>query len=213
VVSASRRLSFEDGEGCLADLDQVAELDPKMDARMAVMRGQCEMLVGKCQFGKARVARWYVDENAMPPARAEQTAESIGAMYCRGGDSTDRDALLRANFELMDGTGIQQRTSAYCAERIAIVLEMLPKVPPKDGADVQVKGMEQTLFFTFAACYASAGDCGAAYDAYDEYFPKDGVALLDAAAREKVIRDSFEASIHRCKPSAPMPGEASPSGR
>lgn len=200
VASANRKMMHDDGKGCLADLDAVAKVDPKMDARMAVTRGQCEMLVGKCQAGKARVAKWYVDEAAMTPERAAQTAEALGSMRCRGGDSTDRDALLRAHFELTDGAYMNKRTPAFCAERIKTVRELLPKVPPKDFDDSQVKGMGQALFYTSAACYARAGDCKAAYEIYADLFPKEGVDKLDAATRTKVIRESFESSVERCKP-------------
>src|SRR5690606_9514195 len=83
VASATRKMNFDDGKGCLADLDQVAAIDPKFDARLAVTRGMCEMLVGRCQEGKQRVARWYQEETNMHPERAMITAESIASMRCR----------------------------------------------------------------------------------------------------------------------------------
>lgn len=201
VASASRKMMHGDGKGCLEDLDEVAALDPKLDARLAVTRGQCEMLVGKCQEGKDRVADWYVRETAMTPERAATTAESLGSMRCRGGDSTDRDRLLAAFFDLSDGAYMNKRDPAFCRQRVEIIRELLPKVPPKDADDAQIKGGGQALFYTAAACYARAEDCKAAYAIYRELFPASGLsAINDPKQREKIVRESFDSSIERCKP-------------
>lgn len=201
VASASRKMMHGDGKGCLEDLDKAAALDPKLDARLAVSRGQCEMLVGECQQGKARVAKWYEVETAMTPERAAATAESLASMRCRAGDSTDRDRLLAALYDLSDGAYMNKRDNAFCKQRVEIIRDLLPKVPPKDADDSQIRGGGQALFYTAAACYARAGDCKAAYSIYRELFPASGLsAISDPKQREKVVRDSFESSIERCKP-------------
>lgn len=201
VASASRKMMHDDGKGCLADLNAVRKLDPKMDRRLDVTRGQCEMLVGRCQAGKKRIAHWYEVETAMTPERAATTAEQLGSMRCREGDSSDRDALLRALFELSDGAYMNKRSPGWCKARVTTVRKLLPKVPPKDAMDTQISGGGQALFYTAAACYAHAGDCKGAYAIYRDLFPAKGLAAIkDAKQREQMIRDSFNSSIVRCKP-------------
>lgn len=200
VASASRKMMHGDGKGCLGDLDTLAAADPRMDARMAVIRGQCEMLAGECQRGKRRIADWYVAETALTPERAEVMAESLGSMRCRGGDASERDRLLAALFDLTDGAYVNKRDSAWCAEQVKIARDLLPRVPVRDVDDTQISGGAQALFHTAAACHARAGDCRAAFRIYRELFPGAGLsAIPDPAQREKVIRDAFDASIERCK--------------
>lgn len=199
VATASRKLMHGDGEGCLADLDRIAAIDPKLDARMVVTRGQCEMLVGRCQAGKARVARWYVEESAMHPERAAITAETIGSMRCRDGDSTDRDRLLRAFYELSDGAWMNKKPSAACKAQLDIARRLIPKVPPAGPEDTQISGGAQALFNTAATCFAHAGDCRSARAVYRELFPPKALeAIADPAERDKVVATSFESTVTRC---------------
>lgn len=200
VTAANRKMNHGNGEGCLTDLDAVKAIDPKMDARLAVTRGQCEMLVGKCQEGKERIARWYEVETAMTPERATATAEQLGAMRCRGGNSTDRDRVLVALFNLSDGAYMNTRDPEYCQENLDVTRGLLPKVTPTAGPDdSQITGGAQALFHTAASCFARAGDCKTAFTVYADLFPASGLAAIpDPAQRRKVIRDAFTSSIPRC---------------
>lgn len=199
VAIASRKMMHDDGKGCLADLDKVALIDAKLEARMAVTRGQCEMLVGKCQEGKARVARWYVEETNQHPERAAITAESIGAMRCRDGDSTDRDRLLRAFYELSDGAYMNKKPASACREQLEIAKKLIPRVQPRSPEDSQISGGAQALFHTAAVCFAQADDCKTAWATYRALFPAKGLeAIADAAERDKIVGSSFDSSIARC---------------
>jgi hypothetical protein len=199
VATASREMMHDDGEGCLADLDRIAAIDAKLDARMAVTRGQCEMLVGRCQAGKARIAGWYRDEMAMHAERAAITAETIGSMRCRDGDSTDRDRLLRAFYELSDGAYMNKQPSAACKAQLDIARRLIPKVPPSGPEDGQISGGAQALFYTAATCFAHADDCRSARAVYRELFPAKGLAAIaDPAERDKVVAASFESTVTRC---------------
>jgi hypothetical protein len=201
VASASRHMHHGDGEACLADLDEVARLDPKMDERLSITRGQCEMLIGKCQEGKRRVAHWYEIETAMTPERAAVTAEQIASMRCKGGDATDRDRLLVALYDLSDGAYMNPREPAFCRERVELARELLPRVTPVGPDDTQITGGGQALFFTAASCFARAGDCEAAFAFYAELFPADGLsAIPDPAERQRLIRQSFDDSVALCSP-------------
>ncbi len=200
VASAARKMNHGDGEGCLADLDRVEARDPKMADRLAGTRGPCEMLGGKCQEGKERIARWYEVETAMTPERAAVTAEQLGSMRCRGGNSSDRDRVLVALFNLQDGAYMNTRDPSFCQENLDVARSLLPRVTPTAGPDdSQITGGAQALFFTAASCFARAGDCDKAFAVYRDLFPAAGLASIpDPAQRNKIIRESFDSSITRC---------------
>jgi hypothetical protein len=200
AASANRKLMHGDGKGCLADLDRIAALDPKLDAQLLMVRAQCRMAVGECQAGKQQIAGYYERELAMTRERAEQTAESIASMHCQGGDASERDRLLAAYFDLTDGAYLNKRDVGFCKDRVAIIEELAPRVPPRDVEDAQISGGRQALFHTGAMCFARAGDCKAAYAHYRRYFPREGLdAIADPGTRESVVRDAFDSSIALCK--------------
>ncbi len=199
VAAASRKMFHDDGEGCLEDLQRVGELDSGMLERLAVTQGQCEMLVGKCQEGKTRISAWYQREMAMTTVRADEMAEQLGAMRCRGGDSSQRDRLLGALYELSDAAYMNPRDVAYCEARVKTVLELEGKVKAQGPRDSQISGGKQALFHTAAACLVAAGDCRRAEARFRELFPREGLdAITDPALREKVLRESFESSFESC---------------
>ncbi|MCX4247781.1 hypothetical protein [Paraliomyxa miuraensis] len=200
VESASRKMNHGDGQGCLEDLQAIVRIDPKMHRRLAITQGQCEMLVGQCQKGKERISKWYQVETAMTKERADITAEQLGSMRCRGGDSTDRDKLLAALFNLQDGAYMNTRTPEYCRENLDVARRLIPKVKATGPDDTQISGGAQALFHTAAACFGRAKDCVAAFRVYEELFPAKGT-IADPATAKKVIRDSFESSITHCKKS------------
>lgn len=200
VADATRKMMHDDGRGCLADLDRAAQLDTKLVTRLEAVRGQCEMLIGRCQDGKARIARWYESETNMHPQRAMLSAESMASMRCRGGDSTDRDRLLVALFELQQGAFVEPFTAASCELHLSTARALIPKVKPRNVDDGQVRGGAQALFHTAALCFARAGSCTRSFEVYRELFPAEGLNQLpDLEARDRVVRDAFVTSIERCK--------------
>jgi len=208
VTTATRKLMHDDGAGCLADLDKVAAIDPKLDLRLAATRGQCEMLVGQCQVGKERIARWYELEAGMQPDRAMITAEQIGSMRCREGDSSERDRLLRAYFDLSDGAYMNKRSSEFCKTALATARELIPKVKPRGPDDGQITGGAQALFHTAASCFARAGDCKQAWATYSALFPQTTTTPEAAAMMPGIIREAYDTSILFCgakQREAPIP--------
>ena len=197
VASATRKMNFDDGKGCLADLDKIHALDAKFDARLAVTRGMCEMLVGRCQEGKQRIARWYQEETNMHPERATTTAESLASMRCRDGDSTDRDRLLRAYFDLSDGAYMNKKSVANCKAALDVARALIPKVKPQGPEDAQIRDSPRALFHTAATCFGRAGDCKTALAVYREFYPSLDT-VKDQATRDKIVQDSFDSSIAHC---------------
>lgn len=208
VTTATRKLMHDDGAGCLADLDRVAAIDPKLDVRLAATRGQCEMLIGQCQVGKERIARWYETDAGMQPERAMITAEQIGSMRCREGDSSERDRLLRAYFDLSDGAYMNKRSSEFCKTALATARELIPRVKPRAPDDGQITGGAQALFHTAASCFARAGDCKQAWATYSALFPQTATTPEAAAMMPQIIRESYDSSILFCgakQRDAPIP--------
>ena len=210
--SAMRKMAHDDGAGCLADLERIDAIDPKQGARQAAARGQCEMLVGKCQQGKQRVARWYEEETAMTPERAMVTAESLASMRCRGGDSNDRDRLMRALYDLSDGAYMNKRTPEFCKQSLAEARRLIPVVKTRGPDDTQISGGAQALFHTAASCFARAGDCDAAWSTYRELFPNATAAATPEAAAmmPQIIRDAYDSSILFCGAQKRGPAQAEP---
>lgn len=208
VTTATRKLMHDDGAGCLADLDRVAAIDAKLDLRLAATRGQCEMLIGQCQTGKERIARWYEAEAGMQPERAMITAEQIGSMRCREGDSSARDRLLRAYFDLSDGAYMNRRSSEFCKTALATARELIPQVKPRGPDDGQITGGAQALFHTAASCFARAGDCKQAWATYSALFPQTATTPEAAALMPGIIREAYDSSILFCgakQRDAPIP--------
>jgi hypothetical protein len=194
--AANRKMLHDDGKGCLAELDRLKQLDAKFESTMVSIRAQCEMLVGRCQAGKQALLDYYVREMNMSPEIAKTSVEGIASMRCRGGDETDRDRLLRALRELTDGAYMNTRSD--CAENIARVKQLVPRVPPTGPDDSQVTSSPKALFHTGAACLARAGDCKAAFVVYRDEFPSP-MGQLSEKDRRSVIEKSFRSSIERCK--------------
>lgn len=199
TASANRKMVHDDGKGCLADLERISALDPRLGGTLVAFRAQCEMLVGHCQQGKRMIADYYRDQSGMSESMATRTAESIAAMRCRGGDMNERDQLLRALWELSDGAYMNGRSAKSCRDNIALVQRLAPRVKPRDPEDSMVSGGPKALFHTGAACLARAGECADAWRTYRENFPSPLDAVQDPAQRRVIVEESFRSSIERCK--------------
>lgn len=197
MQAANRKLMHDDGKGCLEELDRLKALDPKLESTLVGIRAQCEMLSGRCQAGKQALTDYYVRELNMAPELAKTSVEGVASMRCRGGDETDRDRLLRALRELVDGAYVTTRSD--CAANVKRVKALLPKVPPSGPDDSQVNSSPKALFHTGAACLARAGDCKAAFQVYREEFPSGGLEKLPERERRAVLEKSFRSGIERCK--------------
>lgn len=121
-------------------------------------------------------------------------------MKCRGGDSTARDRLLVALFNLQDGAYMNTRTPELCRENLETAKRLIPGVKPNGPDDTQISGASQALFHTAASCFGRAKDCRTAFQVYEELFPSKAT-IPDPAMAKKIIRESFESSITHCKPS------------
>lgn len=200
MSSAARKMNHDDGVGCLSDLDQLVAADPRHDQHTQYMRGQCEMLSGKCQVGKQRIDAYMAYQNNTPVEQRVRIVEAMASMHCRGGDMTDRDRLLSANHRLMQGAYMQTLTSAECAAAHDTARALMKKVPPRDADDTTISNLPKSLYFTAANCFARAGDCKGARRAFEQGFPQDSLAKVkDPAAKQKILDSTFESVVSKCK--------------
>lgn len=200
LESASRKMHHHDGKGCLEDLARVSA-KPAVTRGTQLMRAQCGMLVGRCQAGKKVLADYYVAQTNMSVARAEQTAERMGAIYCRGGDSTPRDRLLRAQQELQNGAYLDPRTD--CEANVQLIRKLAPKVSPRDEEDTAVTAIPKSLYHMGASCHARAGDCKAAWRTFRENYPQEVLAKVAPDVRDQIVRSNFGSLVQKCKDLAP----------
>ncbi len=198
LTSANRKFAHKDGPGCLADLDHLTALRPTYATSTVTTRASCEMLAGRCQQGKARLTRYWREEQNMHPERAASTTESMAAMYCRGGDSNERDRLLAAILDLSMGTS-ETHTVAQCEASYSTIRQLQPRVKPNGPDDHQVLNASSNLYALAPMCFARAGDCRRARATFTESFPPERLADLAPAVRITSMQSIFESLVPRCK--------------
>jgi hypothetical protein len=196
LQSARRKAMHDDGQGCIEDLERVAALDAKLASTLTVQYAQCRMLLGHCQEGKRTVADNLVRDMNLSRQRAETMAEAFAAQYCRGGDSTERDRLLRAANELTQGSYLDPRKD--CEANTRLIKKLTPKVPPNGPDDHRIAGIGKTLHVQAARCHARAGDCGAAWRAFRDNHPEAPLKSLSREHREQVQRTTFQTIVTSC---------------
>jgi hypothetical protein len=119
--------------------------------------------------------------------------EAYLVQKCQGAEATPRIRLLRAYNKLstgyLDAKGI---AASECANAFATVERLMPQVKPKGVDDAVIEHMPINVYHSAAGCFAKAGDCQAAFDAYsrDERMKK-----LDC----KVIRSNLGMVFKQCK--------------
>jgi hypothetical protein len=177
--SASKKLQAGDGKGCLADLDQHDKLDPRPGGMStnpaaswpAMLRGQCLMLSGQCEAGKATFRKAY---EAGPgagsdPDKIDTIVGVYSGKFCQGGKLTPRDEMIKARMTLQEGAWTKKTDVATCTNAYKTILRLKDTVKPKDDDDVLLKDPVQFAMTSAPACILKAGgDCEAAFQAYWE---------------------------------------------
>lgn len=202
VATANRNMMHGDGAGCLAALDQAQTLAPKLAGSLIPTRAQCDMLVGRCQEGKQLIVDHYRRELAMSREQADNMAESLAAMRCRGGDSTERDKLLAALMNLQNAAFVSRESTGYCEENLATVRRLLPRVKPKSEDDSRVINAEASLFSMVPLCFQRAGNCKRSREVMDEVLPprtREAYAKFTPKQRELAIQTNWESIVPKCK--------------
>lgn len=108
--AAVAKANAGDGRGCLAELDNYDELEPKRPStdpkqRFSALRAQCLMMAGECEAGKSLYREHLPTtgvSRALGPRHIDRLIEAYVASHCVG-DLEPRDALLRALMRLHEG--------------------------------------------------------------------------------------------------------------
>ena len=195
--AAIERYRAGDGPGCLAELDARDKVDRNATnlstdprAPTAAYRAWCVMLAGQCDAGKAqyrRVLQTTLPKDVATPEVVDRFVDQQAAQSCRGSSLSPRDALLRAYQTLERGAQMSlapdpKSYAAACASAYADIKRLAPTVKPRDEEDYSVNAATKLSFSAFNAvkCFARAGDCASAFQAYHDR----GVALPAATERE-----------------------------
>jgi hypothetical protein len=207
--AARAKANSRDGRGCLAELDQHDQLDPRPEGMSTTIgsaysttRGQCLMLAGQCAAGKVMFRR-SLEKNAgaqLGPEQLDKSADAYASMNCQGGSMSPRDSLLKALFELQQGAYMQKKTTAACDAAYQTAKKLVPTVKPNDDDDTQVKMAGASLRTTAPACFAKAGDCDAAWSSWKEAWKLDpALSEKSRNLNDDALRRGFEAVVSKCK--------------
>jgi hypothetical protein len=208
LQTATIKMNAKDGKSCIAELDQHDRLDPRplglstnpQSGYPAVIRAQCLMASGKCApgkelFRKQAQAGW----GATQPDKIDVMTDAIAGQWCQGGAMSPRDQFVKARMGLQEGmTG--HHTVQQCTDDYQTMMRLKDTVKPKDEDDVMVKDPVITMSAYAPACFARAGDCNAAFNAYEETTmlrAKDAGRTL--AKGDPSTRRAFEMTVQRCK--------------
>ncbi len=209
LQSAIMKMNSKDGRSCLSELDQHDRLDPRPGGLSpnpeagyaAVVRSQCLMASGQCAAGKTLFRRQAMKTwGQQSPERLDTVTDAIAGQWCQGGALSPRDQFLKARMELQDGAYTSKKDVAVCRADMETILKLRATVTPKDEDDVMVKDPERFAATAGPACFAKAGDCPGAFEAYK----KGAIAVgtingHPVAGNEPFLRSNFESSVPRCK--------------
>jgi hypothetical protein len=207
--AARMKASSRDGRGCLAELDEHDKLDPRPEGLSATVgsaystiRAQCLMLSGQCAAGKVMFRRSMEKSSGanMGPEQLDKSADAWASMNCQGGSMAPRDQLLKALFELQQGAYMTKKTTAACDAAYQTAKKLVPTVKPNDDDDSQVKMAGASLRTTGPSCFAKAGDCDSAWNAWKEAWKLDpNLSAQSRNLNDDALRHGFEAVVAKCK--------------
>jgi hypothetical protein len=208
MQSATTKMNAKDGKGCIADLDQHDRLDPRPGGLStspeggytAVIRAQCLMASGQCSAGKTLFRRQAMKNwGQSSPEKVDTMTDAIAGQWCQGGTLTARDQFLKARMTLQEASSTKKE-AAVCKENMDTIVRLMSSVKAKDEDDVMVKDPEHFIAHYGPACFAKAGDCPSAFEAY-----KKGQILVGqnnghpVTGNEPYMRGNFDSSVPRCK--------------
>jgi hypothetical protein len=160
------------------------------------------MLAGQCYAGKVMYRR-ALEKSAganMGPEQLDKATDGYASMNCQGGSMSARDQLLKALFDLNQGAYMQKKTTAACDAAYQTAKKLVPTVKPTDDDDSQVKQAGAALRTTAPACFAKAGDCDSAWNAWKEAWKLDpNLSPQSRNLNEAGLRAGFDAVVSKCK--------------
>lgn len=209
LQSAETKRQSGDGKGCLADLDEHDRLDPRpgglstapASGKTAGLRAECLMLAGQCDTGKVafRKALEATKGGEIGPERMDAIVDATAGQYCRGSKMGEKDQYLAAMTTFRDGgLGIKKKTRDECQSAFDTFMKLSGKLRG-DGSDPSLpKNPYDAVAMPAASCFAKAGDCKGAFEAYRALMnakgPNDGWKPKD----DNAARVGFEGIVESC---------------
>lgn len=193
----ARKVARKDAT-CLADLDRIAKLDPKAASRMGMTRGQCLMIAGQCKAGSALMRKEWAETGQLMDEQLDRTVEQFESMYCVG-PLDDRGELLRALTELQKGAHQGNIGIRACTNATKTIARLKGRVRPRNDEDFQILTIADSFGMTSANCFARAGDCAAAWKSFNDGLSTHIQSISDPKIRADVVRQTFDASVPKCK--------------
>ena len=201
MSSATAKMNAHDGKGCIAELDAHDKLDPRPSgmstnpkAWASQMRGQCLMLSGQCDVGKAFFRKAFEGTTGQAPEVVDSAVDLMVRTNCQG-KMTPRDELLQASTAINTG-GFQKTDAASCAKNYATLQRLASVVKPKDEEDYLVKSaiVPGTWLSPVPRCFAKADDCATAFKVFSQlYLAQNPTFTTDT------VKASFAAMVPLCK--------------
>lgn len=196
--SAKLKQESGDGKGCLSELDAHDALDPNQlstdpKTKLALPRGVCLMMAGKCDAGK-KLARKALMVKFGEQSGAEQVEGMLNGFvgqYCQGKSMGDKDTLLAALTTLQNGALIKKIPAKDCANAHKTVQKLRGKVDLESAP--QFRNLDTQLETNVASCFARAGDCASGLKAYKKYARGNRPQLYEAMS-EKEIAASLQST-------------------
>jgi len=200
-------MNAKDGKGCLAELDEHDKLDPSALSTSqgaflpGTTRGQCLMLSGQCEAGKALWRKAYTTQYGaqITPTAADTITDNMAGQYCQGGKLSEKDQFATAKTELSQGSSTDPalvKTTAQCQKSLDTYLALYKKTTGCADGDANCRMALMEVSATGPGCFAKAGDCQASYKAFQSI---NAAKSGPDKAPDSMRRAMFEATIPACK--------------
>ncbi len=207
--AAMDRYRARDGKACIKELEasdkgnsDVAQLSITAGSYSALVRAECVMLSGQCDAGKNQLRKTWTTMNPdQSPEQADAVISSFAGMYCQGDSMSPRDQVIQASQKMMQGS-MTKKDLAYCTQNWETIKKLSATVKPKDEDDnVAKSALNIPMNGNWAAmCFGRAGDCTAAYKAFEDarlVQMKGDVSLTERTKANS--RATFDNYVPSCK--------------
>jgi hypothetical protein len=201
--AALDKLNAQDGAGCLQELDQHDQLDPRPEGistspktgQLARRRAACLMLSGQCDAGKQLFRKGYDAEwPSDAPEHAQAVLDQTVAQMCQGSNLSTRDQILHARGQLEAGGLLGRPTDTATCQGAYDSLKKLNALTGETHTDDPAKVTAVGIQIAATRCFSRAGDCAAAFRVYAEL-----TKMWRPSQKDESTRSAFDGSVAECK--------------
>lgn len=173
VDAAHRKLAARDGNGCLAELDKHAHLDPTHKSTaagspLARTRSLCLMLAGQCMPGRS-LLREHLEQDPLASTKepgVDITVIQMMNRFCEG-PLPPREDFQRSIYAVSHGLKGRDVQPAYCAAHLDVFKKHWSSVSGLRDELIDT-AMRKHILGLVPKCFEQAKDCSGAWKAYGE---------------------------------------------